>query len=285
MDGLTLAAEAIRPRVAAIGTCRIFSPLSYLERDNQIDPVRDPVRWYTHSIPEAIQKIRILKGEVAITPSLVPLVAYEADHFETDLFRPDYYEASEVFVVEVSSINTVQWRNLELQRWCLKAAFEAGGVDYSRLLRLLKAPPESRELSDIPEALRSLATEARQVTQTPDAMMTGLYQLREMLRRPLVLVPTLNVDGSDGKPIRERAQIDDVLRRFSEAAGETFFDPLPIARGYGITEALTDGSSHYARPFLEVLRDRLRDAIMERLTAGMSRGVAKASRHGAALLV
>jgi hypothetical protein len=275
MDGLTSAAEAIRPTVAAIGTCRVFLPLSYLELNNRIVPIRDPVRWYTHSIPEAIQKIRIIKGEMAIPSRLVPLVAYEVERFDTGLFRPGYYEAAEVFVIEVSSINTVQWRNLELQRWCMKAAFETAGVDYRRLVRLLNTPPESRDLSDIPEALRRLAAESRQVTQTPDAMMTGLYQLQEILQRPLVLVAILNLEGSDGKPIPERVQINEVLRAFCEEAGETFFDPLPVVRDYGITEALTDTSSHYARPFLEVLKDRLQDAIMDRLATTMSRGVAR----------
>jgi hypothetical protein len=108
MDGLTLAAEAIRPRVAAIGTCRIFLPLRYLEVSNQIVPIADPVRWYTHSIPEAIQKVRIIKGEMAIPPNLVPLLAYEVNHFDTTLFRPDYFGAADIFVTEVSSINTVR---------------------------------------------------------------------------------------------------------------------------------------------------------------------------------
>jgi hypothetical protein len=282
MDGLTLAVEANRPRVAAIGTCRIFAPLKYLEVGNQIVPIRDPVNWYTHSIPEAIQKVRIIKAEMAIPAFLVPLLAYEVDHIDTTLFRPDYYEAADIFVIEVSSINTVQWRDFELQRWCMKFAFLAGGIDYRRLVRLLNTPPATRDLANIPEALRSLAAEARQTTQTPDAMMAGLYQLREILGRPLILVATLNVNGSDGKPFPERVQINDVLRRFCEEAGETFFDPLPIAHDYGITEALAD-NSHYAKPFLLVLKDRMRDAIVERLAATMSRGVTHpASRRTAA---
>jgi hypothetical protein len=270
MDGLSLAAKSIRPRVGAIGTCRIFSPLHYLERNTRIIAVKDPLKWYTHSIPEAIQKIRIIRGEVTIPSSLVPFIVYEVDRFDPLLYRPGYYEAAEVFVIEVSAINTVQWRNVELQRWCMRDAFQAAGIDYSRLLRLLNAPPESRNLSGVPEALRYLAAESRQRRQTPEAMMSGLYQLRQILQRPLVIVGALNVDGSDGKPIPERAQINDVVRSFCEETGETFFDPLPVIRDYGISEALTD-SNHYATPFLDVLKDRLHDAITERLAAKMSR--------------
>jgi hypothetical protein len=139
MDGLSLAAKSIRPRVGAIGTCRIFSPLHYLERNTRIIAVKDPLKWYTHSIPEAIQKIRIIRGEVTIPSNLVPFIVYEVDRFDPGLYRPGYYEAAEVFVIEVSAINTVQWRNVELQRWCMRDAFQAAGIDYSRLLRLLNA--------------------------------------------------------------------------------------------------------------------------------------------------
>ena len=154
----------------------------------------------------------------------------------------------------------------------MKFAFLAGGIDYRRLVRLLMTPPESRDLSDIPEALRPLAADARQTTQTPDAMMAGLHQLQDILQRPLILVATLNVNGSDGRPFPERAQINDELRRFCEEAGETFFDPLPIAHDYGITEALAD-NSHYAKPFLLVLKDRLAGGMAEGVARGRSQRV------------
>ena len=107
-------------RVAAIGSCRVFTPLGILSRAHKIQPVYETTPWYTHSTRDALQKYAIVNGNLNLTSEEISLIVHGVDKYKPSEFRSGFYDAADIAVVEIASIKSIRWRHLEIQQWCLR---------------------------------------------------------------------------------------------------------------------------------------------------------------------
>lgn len=253
-------------RVAAIGSCRVFTPLGILSRAHKIQPVYETTPWYTHSTRDALQKYAIVNGNLNLTSEEISLIVHGVDKYKPSEFRSGFYDAADIAVVEIASIKSILWRHLEIQQWCLRDLLLAHDVQPEPIYRMLRLPVEQRDVSVLPPSLRAIGAEAIHVSQTDDQVAAELRQLQTLLRCPLVLVPPINVEGAQGTLLPERQRLSTTLAAVAPQIGAQFFDPAVHIREYGVVDALKD-LGHYQPAFEKVLADKLLAAIESRLGA------------------
>lgn len=259
-------AERHRPIVAALGSCRVTRPLARLESRGLIRTIHRDAAWYTHSTRDALQKLDIVCGRRVLDDREIDLVVHGRDKWQPAAHRPDFFAAADCFVVEISSLKTVEYGGLEIQQWCLRDLVQGLGASLADLMALLALPPARRPASGIaampPGLVQDIAAKARAGKQSASDCIADLGRLQARLGKPAVYVPHLNVRTEAGRMLPDRLRLVRALRQFCARRGQAFFDPAPLIAAAGQAAALQD-IDHY-RPEFEI-------AVGEALYASIGR--------------
>jgi hypothetical protein len=223
-------------KVAVLGSCRVVNPLRPLN-GRRIDIVNADNLWYTHSAPEAVQKVELLTSALRLDPALMPFVAGD-EPAPADLShaRPDYFAGTEVAVVEVSASRVRRTADGALLHAVAVAAMEAAGKIQAHELHALSEAEETAALDRLCAAFPAV-----------------------LLVSPIVLAPGLR----EVNPARDRLRqslADYCVRRGS--ASVVSFDPMTVVAALGSDQALSD-NNHFSRLGMAAVRQ----ALVERIAA------------------
>ncbi len=227
--------------VSGIGSCRIFTPLNLMKRRDHIAVGHEKAEWYTHSTHDVLQKLDVMNGTVEVTPAILPLLVHGIEKYHADVARPNFYEGTDVFVVEIASIKIYTAEGWYLQQWCVRDALT--------------------DTADNVEAA-AIAGRAEMHVQTRDDLVTGMTDIAKKLQRPVIFVPHVNVVKDDGSHIPERALIRDAMQTVAERGVAQMFDPTPYVYEAGYDTAMVD-SGHYRPDFELVIGRKLVDFVNE----------------------
>ena len=254
--------------VGTLGSCRVHTPLKLAGDRKQITYVADNLIGYVHNSKEVIQDINILHGKVAVPENLRRLVNFVnlKSKLDTDVFA-SIYRKVDMFVVEVSSIRLVEFRNLFLQIHRFRELL--AGIDPSNQWeKKIQGPAEAwREHvqgvmagRDLDPATREIVLDSTVREQAVKEIVADLSAISMRLHKPVLFVSHFCNDYQ-GKPIAQRATIREALRIFSSDLPHiAYFDPSTLVERYGLETALLD-LGHYKPAFEETVSVELLKAV------------------------
>ncbi len=232
--------------VSAIGSCRVFTPINTQRSLGKINVAHGGAEWYTHTTREALQKLKIVQRKVTVPDELVPLVVETNDKkWHPEAHSPDFYDKTDVFVVEICSRKIFSGSEFYFQQWCVQKVLHE---------------------QDTPQALLQKVNDADKRVQSQAEVLKDMKLLCDRLGKPVIFVSHINVPMANGKPFVERNAIRDILQSFCASDPRAvFFDPTPTVQQHGVADALID-SGHYKPDFNKVIGAELFDLIQRHLS-------------------
>jgi hypothetical protein len=262
-------------RVLALGSCRIHEPLIAAEDAGQIEYLNRRFKRnrpvYLHDINEAIQFVRLIRGEIAM-PKAIRRFAYERGlRVDTSMIRA--LERAEYVVLEVCTDKHYEVGNWtlsvnELHRRVVQAATVAAQEWWDATDRglprteaqVLRVEAELRtrwwrrwQFDDsYRQVLRQLAfryLSAAEIAQ-------GLARLRALLHGRILVVPHVAVQLPDGEYLAERLQHVNKTIEAVGKAGLPYLDPRTFVSRDGQNYALDSGGRdyhHYAAAYIPIV--------------------------------
>ncbi len=265
--------DGVGPRVASLGSCRVRNPLFGLRERGELR-LCDGGPCPTHSAAEALQILRLVRGEIDIPDAFAPYV------FETEKTPPTARLAQivdggvEVFLLEVCddrqfscggvllqqnfvSRNLVQPHRGALLAW-YRDVCQGRPIDEDRVQSSLSDLRDAGFQPDqaMPDLLRGMRL------RRADAEEIGAT-LGEMMARVggrWVVVGAITVPGQDGAIMHDRRALNEKLQAVASARGAAFYDPTEFIETFGrdtVLDAEGANINEYAKPFHPVVGETL----------------------------
>lgn len=224
--------------ISVIGSCRVYTPLNKVIESSSFKLCHGKTEWFTHSTRDIIQKIKIVTAEMILEPEMIPFVINDLKKFNPQIHKSGFYESADLHVIEVCSIQSNRFSNLELQQWCV------------------------RDLKETPGDNENIISELKSSLMTKTEILNDLEIIYSLLKcKPILFVSHNMLPKPDGTIPKPRPIIKDALETFSDRKSNVyFFDPTSHIIEYGIEKAMKD-PAHYTKDFEPILGA----AIIEKL--------------------
>lgn len=237
------------PRVAVLGTCRVFDAVQALDRAGRV-ALAKPFWGFPHSAPEIAQIVEVSEGRTRV-PAPERREALNMRHMPDSGHGVPLAEA-EVVVMELSSLKVYGLHGYVSQSNRLAAET---GLHAFRIDQLLLAGGGAEPASaDEASALDGITAHR----QTPAEAEAALLAVIDALApRPVILANHFVVEREGVHPALEvRRTLRDICERVAAARPDRVlrFDPTPdlVARDYPIEDY-----AHYEAGFTDVVGERL----------------------------
>ena len=252
------------PKVYAIGSCRIHTPLRRAREQHGLDYGRNTAIEFYHNTAEIRQMAAFLAGMEELLFALSPLLSVIDPLRLFDGTAEDfrYFREADIYVVEISTIKLCRYRDHQLQLVRLRDFLQAQtGMDEALLHRIYTEPELARTIR-LPAVAADEQWLAQDILETADFSMqtaaelaAGLCHLHDQLGKPVLYVSHF-VNLPDGSAMPQRALIRDVMARVvPELPQAAFLDPTPVTAEGGYAASLID-QGHYA-PEMEMWLARI----------------------------
>lgn len=218
-------------RVSVIGSCRVYTPIERARASGLIEIGHEGSDWFTHSTKDTLQKIEIVNRRALLAEDMIPLVINERKKYKIERYRSNFYEGTDVFLIEICSIKLFKLHQLYLQQWCVRDALQ-------------------REEGD---RIRQLAAAAERSLMTSADIAQDLSEIRAKLGAPVLFVTHNRLPKPTGEVPAERLRI---LSAMEHGVPGHYFDPTDSIRHYGIEKAMKD-PAHYTADFEAFLGVRI----------------------------
>ncbi|MDP1753612.1 MAG: hypothetical protein Q8L22_29540 [Reyranella sp.] len=272
-------------RVLALGSCRIHHPLkaarprSEIEYLNRLFWVWPPL--FVHDVHEAIQLVRLGRGELAMPKEIrpfafenamrwrrrIPLPLRRVEYVVVEICTDKHYEAAG-WTLNVNEIH----RHLRErtgaagEEWWL--AIERGQRPSEALVQGVEAELRARWRTrwrfgeGHRLVLRELAFRYLSVAEIAE----GMACLKALVARPLLVVPHVAVRLADGSLLAERLQHIEKTVEAARSLGLPVLDPRSFVGRDGQSRALGKGGTdfnHYAPDYLPVVGREIVEALRD----------------------
>ena len=260
-------------RVACLGSCRVRRPLQAL-RDRGDLRMCDRGLGATHSAAEALQALRLIRGETYVSDALAPYVFEAETTPSTARLAQTLSGGVDVFLLEICDDrqfscdhvllqhnfvlrNLVQPYRGALLPW-YRAVCENGAVDEDcvqiALANLRDAgvrPPEG--MADLLRGMRLRRAGGEDIGGALDEMMAkggGRW----------VVVGAITIPDHDGAIMRDRRALNERLEALAASRGVVFYDPTDLIVAHGRETVLDSKGANineFARSFHAILGETL----------------------------
>lgn len=252
--------------VLVYGSCRVHRPIDEAAASGRCGYEHGGSRAYLHSIGEAVQRLRWLKGEIEIPEKLAPLIFSRDRIPDVDPTRRDASLGSDVALIEVCSEKELLLGDVRLQMNYLNANLlrslgPRGSVWWGELVHdgepsraSIEAVLSSPEFLDagFGEVEESILVETRCVKTDDARLEKALKQFRELWRKPFVIVTHVGLPLKSGRLLRDRLAFIERLRSIATRLAIPMFEPAPVITAVGRNRALQrngEDLDHYAPSF------------------------------------
>jgi hypothetical protein len=222
-------------KVSVLGSCRVYSPVTKAIDGKNFRSGHDKTEWFTHSTKDVIQKILILNNKITLPESYVPLVINDQRRYFPDIHRSNFFSDTNVFVIEISSIQSNNLNGYELQQWCV---------------RDLK--------NSVDDECKKIANSVETKIMSLEEIIFDLNVIYDLLeRRPIVLVSHNLLKKPDGSIPKPRPVIKKALEEFAlNKTNVSVFDPTEVILKNGFDSAMKD-VAHYKSEFEPVIGNEI----------------------------
>lgn len=228
--------------LCVIGSCRVYTPMSKVDNKN-LSVAHGETEWFTHSSKDVIQKIIILNRLLELDDSIINLVVNNISQYNESYHKPGFFDDVDLFVIEISSLQSNFYKGFELQQWCVR--------------NYIKNPEAFTNTS----SGMNLDIVTRTLNEFEVSMdLRTIYQL--LGRKPILFVSHNLLPMPNGKPHPSRVKILETLTAFSENFDNvSVFDPTPLILDYGIDFAMKD-STHYSKEFEPIIGEAIVNKLL-----------------------
>lgn len=249
--------------VTVFGSCRVFTPIQILHKAGRLTLGNSEVYGYTHYTTEIIQQIKFISGAVAAPVRLRPYMNIPP-RWQPKPPRPvqEIFAATDLFVIEVSSIRVVRYKAMFLQINRVRELLNENLANPEHWVRQIMGRTESTVIPpvDFTDPVKAEVYNGVKIYEQDEAeIVKGLGVLSSMLGKKILFVSHFNTDY-ECRPIPQRTVIVDALTKFAGKTGHAFFDPTEMVKTAGIKTALKD-LGHYNPEFEPVASEALAAAI------------------------
>lgn len=256
--------------VTTIGTCRLTKPLNRVRRQFPYRLENQKVYGFVHCTKEVIQQINFLLGNLDMQPALDPFTRNEECVVDQSLPPPQ----SRVYLIEISSLKEVRFRNCYLQINRVRGYFHerphlatimfkyGKERQLAERAKLLKAEPAFGECTDFE---KELLLETVVTMQDYDDFVVDMRRIMEMFSRPPIFVAHCDV-LLNGQPIAQRQRLIAFLRSAAKELGFELFEPTQLVEQYGQEFAMANegkDTAHYSTEFETVIGTELYHRFIE----------------------
>jgi hypothetical protein len=256
-----------RPTVTVFGSCRVHEPCLMLHKSGVVRMDQGNIFGFVHYTSEVFQQFELVAGARAAPPRLRPFLNIP-DHWRAPerqdiaAFR-ERFEATDVFVVEISSIRKLIFKALFLQinrtRELLVRDDETQKNWWAPLVRYGENRTAQYNLAAASELQKEIVTNLQVKDLTFDDLVSDMRRIKRFLRKPVLFVSHFNTDYQ-GKSVPQRKLIVDAMEAVAVDAGCRAFDPTPHVLDAGLENSIKD-LGHYKPGFEARIAERLREEI------------------------
>lgn len=256
--------------ITTIGTCRIVDPIAAAERGLPVRRNLTNIYGFVHTSKEILQQIDVLEGR-EIPHDLVRFIA------SAQYAPPQSRGPSDVYIVEVSTLKEIRFRDHWLQINCFDRVFQDRRELFETFFRH-KYPNEretrARALNMLPsfyttdDTERSILLEGFVHMTSRVELAQDLHTILARLTTPVVFVCHIDVADSSGRMMESRSRLCNWMREICSEQGYTLFDPAPQVTAFGRPRALAeDGrdTNHYTADFKPVIGGMLYETATNNL--------------------
>lgn len=243
------------PTILAIGTCRIFRPLSRMDAAGLINLRhygKNPNWWFTHSSGEAVQYMKSLTGASHIPLKLRHLACETTADLPENLADPEALHGVDLVIVELSTFKRLELDGVRLNMQNVWGYAHRAGVPTAQVLA-------GHEVQ-WPEGVAPLTGLAASKTPS-DEVVSDLLAVQEMAGGvPMMTVDHIHSLTAMGEPIPGRPEITVLLERMEREHGVPFHSTRPLLERYSREESLAD-DNHYRKEFEEVVGRSMMESV------------------------
>ncbi|WP_376092733.1 tetratricopeptide repeat protein [Roseomonas sp. CCTCC AB2023176] len=256
--GSTKGAGTQQLTVTTVGTCRIADPIAAAARVLPMQRDLTNLYGFVHTTKEILQQLDFFGGR-EIPGELVRFIA------SADYSAHRERQASDLYLVEVSSLKEIHFGDYLLQINCLDRVFAARRELLETFFRHKYATERDIRAKQL-EAHESFASadpverdvllNAYMHLTTREELEADLARIVSRIPGPLVFVSHIDVPDGAGRPIETRSRLCRWMREICEERGYPFFDPTPQVVAYDRVRALAEegrDNNHYTPEFKTVL--------------------------------
>jgi hypothetical protein len=265
-------------KVMALGSCRVHDPLIVAGRLGDVDcltrfSARRPL--YLHDVREMIQFVRLISGEPALPAELFAFAFTQGARIDRRYVKA--LTAAECVVVEPCTdkhyaVDGHAFNVNELHRQIVEPAGEAGHTWRRQIDGRREPPADLIEAVEVAIARRRKLTDAHRLVLrriryselSTTEIAEGLSTLRDLLDRPMLVVPHVTVRLADGSLLAERIAHVEKVRAAAHSLGLAMLDPQDLLERDGQERALGERGTdlhHYATDYLPVVGGALAAAL------------------------
>lgn len=258
------------PRIGAIGSCRVHTPMLHAEAAGLLTYARHTGFGYVHNPYEVEQIIRLTTGAAKRPPrELSPLMAVLRWRLLTPTSFAETLGSGEALIIELSSIRVLRYRGYYLQIHRFRELMKEHGAATMNA-GFFDKPDQAREAlretaRDMPEGLqRSVVEELEFWEMTEDELQASLQRIYDATPQPITFVNIVTTNMAE-TGIRQREMLRDGIASFVARNDRAqLVDPTEWVREAGMAEAMSD-SSHYAPHYEPVVGRLLAESVASRL--------------------
>jgi hypothetical protein len=254
-------APASPPTITVFGSCRVYNPGAILAADGRAKLNQGNIFGFVHCAAEVLQQLRLITGETLAPTRLRPYLNI-GDHWRTpppptaDALAQQF-AATDVFVVEVSSLRHLRFKAFLLQinrtRELLAADPDVLRDWWTVLLKTGRNNRDAIPRDGLTPTARELMEQVTLVEQPASTIRRDIEAIARRLGKPVLFVSHFNVDMA-GAPIAQRSTIVEAFNGAGFAAPCDVLDPTGAVKARGIDHALAD-AAHYQPKFERELAD------------------------------
>lgn len=254
------------PRIGAIGSCRVHTPMLHAESEGLLTYARHAGFGYVHNPYEVEQIIQLSTGAAPRPPrELSTLMSVQRWRMLTPASFAETCGGGEALVIELSSVRVLRYRGKYLQIHRFREFLKGFGTTVVNA-GFFDNPEAAREtLMETAEKMpddwtRNVVTELEFWEMTEDEIQASMQRIHDATTQPLTFVNIVTTaNGKTG--IRQREMLRDAMAAFvARHERAQLVDPTAWVVEAGIGDTMQD-SSHYKPHYEPVVGRRLAEAV------------------------
>ena len=248
-----------------IGSCRIHTPMQAIAEQGLLSLDNCGMRGYVHSLSEIAQLVRFVQGKEAISSSILPFIPFECIE-DLHRFGPTCHEGTDKFIIEICSIKEFRINGQYVQMNLLFEKMRAYGMeeDYFDFCKRMNNTqgtfcPFLVSSGKIQKEAGNLFSNLEGISLTQEQVFNKIRELHKLVKRPMVLVTHIELDGHEEDPtisLYHRSTGVRFLREAGQLLNISVVEPGLFVKHVGEEILMQSGSTTHYKPEANIIMGR-----------------------------
>ncbi|PRH87613.1 hypothetical protein C5L14_13540 [Labrys okinawensis] len=239
-------------KVFVLGSCRLHRPMEEIAATGRCSHYDGGSRAYLHSVGEAVQRLRWMRGELTIPDGMAPYVFSTERVPRLSANAQKEQAKADFLLVEIASEKELICDGIYLQlnylhRHLLSPLGEGGKLWWKEMLqkRSISADTAQKVIASeqfaeagFGEADARILRNARCELADENALRQGLIELRQLWGKPMAAVSHVGLPLQDGRVLQSREAFIARVKKIGGELGIPVFEPRGVIEAVGRTRAL-----------------------------------------------